>query len=137
MPADPVPSSVNALPAMIPSPVRYPGMPASRYWEFEDRRVNLAQLDASRTDLTRLLLIEFGLAYGDDWFVIPLDLPVGSVTRIRRCVVRDTFGEETAVEPSRNADGSRWSLFQLATDADAPAYLRDVMFLPPTLPSVA
>ncbi|HEX6316900.1 MAG TPA: hypothetical protein VFZ73_18640 [Gemmatimonadaceae bacterium] len=135
-PAAPVPAVVTNLPAMIPSPVRYPGMPASRYWEFEDRRVNLAQLDASRTDLTRLLLIEFGLAYGDDWFVIPVDLPVGTVARIRRCVVRDTFGEETNVEASRNADGSRWSLFQLATDADAPAYLRDLMFLPPTLPSV-
>ncbi len=134
--ATPPESTRPPQPAMLPSAVRYPGMPASRFWEFEDTRVNLAQLEASRTDLTRLLLVEFGLAYGDDWFLVPVDLPVGTVTRVRSCTVRDTFGEIITVGPSRNPDGSRWSMFELATEPGAPAYLRDLLFLPPALPRV-
>lgn len=134
--AEPAGSTLVAGPAMLPSPVRYPGMPASRFWEFEDARVNLAQLDAGRTDLARLLLVEFGLAYGDDWFIVPVDLPVGTVARIRSCTVRDTFGEVIRVGPSRNPDGSRWSMFELATEPGAPAHVRDLLFLPPTLPRV-
>ena len=42
------------VPPMLPVPVRYPGMPADRYWEFEDARVNLAELQAGRTDLVQI-----------------------------------------------------------------------------------
>ena len=39
-----------------------------------------------------MLLAEFALVYGNDWFVAPIDLPVGSVTRLVTVTVRDTFG---------------------------------------------
>ena len=134
-PADAVtPEIVRPLP-ILPTLVRYPGMPADRYWEFEDGSVNLGMVEAGPTDLTRMLLTEFGLIYGNDWFIAPLDLPVGSLLKITRLSVRDTFGVESEVKPSRNADGTPWTMFGLTTAPNAPAYLRDVFFLAPTLPA--
>ena len=125
---------------VLPVPAQYAGKPADRYWEFEDQTINFGALTAGPTDLSRLLLAEFGLIYGNDWFVIPLRLPVGSVTRIAHCAVRDTFGVETLVTPSRNDDGTPWAMFELS---ERPAGLssagrrtpatRDWWLLAPTL----
>jgi len=128
------PETITLRP-MLPTLVRYPGMPADRYWEFEDGAVNLGMMQAGPTDLTRMLLAEFGLIYGNDWFIVPLDLPVGSLFSVTDFTVRDTFGVETQVAASRNTDGTTWSMFSLTSAAQAPAYLRDVFFLAPTLPS--
>ena len=122
------------LPPVLPVPVRYPGMPADRYWEFEDARVNLAELQAGRTDLVQLLLVEFALAYGNDWFVIPVPLAAGSLFRMRECRVRDTFGVESAIARSRDHAGVPWTMFELSAAAGEPAYLRDLFLLAPTVP---
>ncbi|MGP4091109.1 hypothetical protein ACTWQJ_42905, partial [Streptomyces sp. KR55] len=111
-----------------------PGMPADRYWEFEDARVNLGELEAGPSDLARLLLVEFGLVYGPDWWLVPLDLPVGSLFTVTDLRVRDTFGVETVVGPSRNSDGRPWEMFELGQTGDGAARLTDLFFLPPTLP---
>ncbi|MBI5301749.1 MAG: hypothetical protein HY868_06415 [Chloroflexi bacterium] len=128
------PENVQPSP-MLPTLVRYPGMPADRYWEFEDGAVNLGMIQAGPTDLSRMLLAEFGLIYGNDWFIVPLDLPVGSMFKITQFTVRDTFGVETMVNASRNTDGTTWTMFGLTSATNAPAYLRDVFFLAPTLPT--
>ena len=133
-PATPGPVTALRLPAMLPSPVRYPDMPAARYWEFEDARVNLGALDAGPSDLARLLLVEFGLVYGPDWWLVPLELPVGSLFTVTDLRVRDTFGVETAVGPSRNTDGRPWEMFELGQAGQRAARLADLFFLSPTLP---
>ena len=131
-PAEPVPvTPVNFRP-MLPAPVRYPGMPADRYWEFEDGRVNLGSLEAGPTDLGRMLLVEYALVYGNDWFVIPVELEVGSLFRVRSLTVRYTFGVTSSVAPARNLDGTRWTIFSLTNE---PGGLADLFFLPPSLPS--
>jgi hypothetical protein len=132
-PATPQPSTPYDLPAMLPAPVRYPGMPADRFWEFEDGRVNLGALDAGPTDLGRLLLVEYGLVYGPDWWLVPLELPVGSLFTVTDLRVRDTFGTETSVGPSRNTDGTAWEMFELGQTGRGAARLADLFFLPPTL----
>lgn len=109
---------------LLPSPVEYPGKPADRFWEFEDSSVHFGAIDAGPTDLARMLLVEFGLVYGNDWYVVPLRLPVGSLFRVTGCTVRDTFGVVTALTRARDAEGSAWSLFQIVGDH---------LFLPPTL----
>ena len=55
----------------IPAPVSYRGMAAPRFWEFEDAQVSFGSVEAGPTDLVRMLLVEFALAYGNDRFVIP------------------------------------------------------------------
>lgn len=121
------------IPPTLPTPVRYPGMPADRYWEFEDSAVNLGSLVAGPSDLSRTLLVEFGLVFGTDWFIVPMELPVGSVFRIDKLEVRDTFGMKTHVGPSRNPDGRPWEMYELGLFGSAGARLQDLFFLPPTI----
>ena len=128
---------------VIPAPVRYPGMPASRYWEFEDARIDFGAVAAGPQQLAHLLLVEFALVYGDDWFIIPVDVPVGSLARIRWLVVTDTFGSRALMPAARDVDrlaydGSLpWDLFGLATDrrpvGGAARAVPDALFLPPAL----
>ena len=40
-------------------------------------------------DLARLLLVEFATVYGNDWLVVPVDLPVGSYTEVSASHVHD------------------------------------------------
>jgi hypothetical protein len=128
----PPPPAVAIAETLIPTPVRYPGMPSDRLWAFEDAQVFLGGLEAGPVDLARLALVEFALAYGTDWFLLPLDLPYGSVARVYRLDVRDTFGIQTVVTPSRDAVASGWTLFQNTPVHDKSA-LADVFFLPATL----
>jgi hypothetical protein len=117
------PTTLRSRP-LLPSPVEYPGKPADRFWEFEDASVHLGAIDAGPTDLARMLLVEFGLVYGNDWYIVPLRLPVGSLFRVTSCTVRDTFGVVSSLSRAHDTGGSRWALFDLAGD---------YFFLPPTL----
>lgn len=126
------PVSVQPRP-MLPSAVRFPGMPADRYWEFEDTSVSVGAIEAGPTDLGRMLLAEFALVYGNDWFIVPLPLPAGALFRTKRFVVRDTFGVETLVQPSKNTDGTPWTVFSLSSPSSLASQLNGVFFLPPAL----
>jgi len=116
----------------IPAPVSFRGMPALRFWEFEDAQVDFGSVDAGPTDLLLMLLIGFALDYGNDWFVIPIELDVGSLSRTTSLVITDTFGVRTLIRPI--ARDSSWRMFQLS-------YLRgsgikpesNLFFLPPSL----
>ena len=91
-------------------PAGFPGMPADRLWQFEDARVYLGGLEAGPTDLARLALVEFSLAYGVDWFVLPVELVAGSVYWVHQLEVVDTFGTSVNVG---SAQGGGWSMFGL------------------------
>jgi hypothetical protein len=98
----------------VPAPVTYRGMPAARWWEFEDAAVDFGRVDAEPDDLARMLLVEFAVTFGNDWFVVPLDLDVGSVCRITSLVVADTFGVRTLVPGiggSTHPTAGSWRMF--------------------------
>ena len=67
----------------LPAPVTFPGMPAPRFWAFEDARIDLGAVGGGADDIARMLLIGFSVDYGNDWFVVPVELPVGSITAHR------------------------------------------------------
>jgi hypothetical protein len=123
---------------VVPAPVRYRGMPAARFWEFEDAQVDFGAVDAAPEELARLLLVEFAITYGNDWFVMPVELPVGSLCRADSLVVTNTFGERFVVRHSAEAaePAASWRMFQLAgqslTSADALTNAR-MFLLPPSL----
>lgn len=98
----------------IPAPISFRGMPTSRFWEFEDAQIDFGSVEAGPTDLARMLLVEFSLTYGNDWFVIPVELPVGSLYRCRSLVIEDTFGVRTLVKASSQLGepNSTWRMFQ-------------------------
>ncbi|MEU5257039.1 hypothetical protein [Streptomyces longwoodensis] len=104
-PSDPPQQVVRTV---LPTVASYPGMPATRWWEMEDARVYWGGLTAERTDLARLLLAEYATSYANDYFLVPLELPAGTVTRVTSVVVTDTFGERVLLPPAPQD----WSLFR-------------------------
>jgi hypothetical protein len=115
--------------ALLASPLRYPGMPADRLWEMEDAQVNLGLVEAEPWDLARLLLAEFALTYGNDWLVVPVDVPVGSLTTVESVLFVTTFGERYHVLPTQEVtpDG-HWQMYAITTAAGEPA---DGLLVPP------
>lgn len=118
---------------LLPTPARFPGMPADRLWEFEDARAYLGGVEAGPTDLARMALVEFALSFGVDWFVLPVDVAAGSVLRVGSLSVRDTFGFDVAIGPARQRGG--WSMFGLTPSTDATANA-DVFIVPPVVSHV-
>ncbi len=119
---------------VIPSPVSFRGMPESRWWTFEDAEVNLGNLDAGKEDLGRMLLLQYALSYSDDWFLMPLEIEIGSTLNIESLVVTDTFGVRTLIKPFDRVDRhtGAWQLFTYAID-DTSTSSGNHLFLPPTL----
>jgi hypothetical protein len=132
----PVPAPPDHALSFIPAPVAFSGMPNPRYWEFESRRTEFADIDANTTDVAKLLMVEFALIYSNDWCVIPYVVDVGSLNSLPGLLVTDDFGETTLVRAAgRGRDDSwqRWSMFTLGNKIrGGPADFR--LFVPPTLP---
>ena len=112
--AQPTKATRNGLVA----PVTFRGMPARRFWEMEDASVDIGTLSAGAEDLGRLLLRDFALIYGNDWFQIPLAVPVGSDVTIDSLTVADTFGLTTTIPHYAQVDGAAglWRMFALSND---------------------
>jgi hypothetical protein len=110
--------------------VSFEGMPNRRWWQFENKKVNFGRIEAHTTDLGRLLLMEFALIYANDWFVVPFELPVGSLARVTGLVVTNVFGERQWI-PASASSAEPWALFTLERRDDAG--LEPGLFLPPTV----
>ena len=44
--------------------------------------MNLAAVTVSPDDLARMLIVEFATVYGNDWDLLPIQLPSGAVHQI-------------------------------------------------------
>ena len=121
-------AGVNPLPitrTLIPAPATYRGMPASRWWEFEDASVDFA-VEADPDDLARMLLVDFAITYGNDWFVIPWMCRSARSARSTPWSSRIPFGVRTlipSIERSAHPASSRWRMFKNSGNADAPTNL--------------
>jgi hypothetical protein len=107
--------------SFVPTAASFPGMPNPRFWEMEDRRVNFGSLNAKTTDHLLLVFAEMGLVYGNDWFVIPYEMPVNHLCEVLGLVVTDVFGDRTLIPPANATTGSalqRWSFFSVTGETD-------------------
>lgn len=129
-PQDPVFTTQNFLPLHV----TFRGMPADRWWAFEDSASDLGQLDVQKVDLAALLVLEFALVYGTDWFFVPVPSQFGCLQRVTTLVVTDTFGERTLIRPAEQypVDGTSqpWSMFKIS---GADGQLSDFIVLAPVL----
>jgi len=107
--------------SFLPTPIRFSAMPASRYWQMEDGQIDFGRLDVNANDLAPLLLTEFMLLFSDDWGVVPLELPIGTLTRIEGVLTTDVFGDHTLIKAADSAgtDWQRWSMFRLSGDGSS------------------
>jgi hypothetical protein len=114
---DPLPAPEPPQPTtltMLPTQVTFNGMPHSRWWTFEDSRTNFGDVKPDTTDLAKLLLIEFGLIYANDWYMIPFTVPAGTVANVRGMAVTNVFGERVWIEAAGRGDDDdwqRWAMF--------------------------
>ena len=119
---------------MLPGHVTFHGMPSDRWWGFEDAKTDFGQLDAEHVDLAKLLVMEFALVYGSDWFYIPVPSPIGSVQNVTTLVVTDTFGERTMIRPVEQYPVQNsprpWSMFKISDEFGA---VGNYLVLAPTL----
>jgi hypothetical protein len=150
-PSAPVNSVAAANPAQItpvsfdflPNHVVFRGMPDSRWWNFEDGITDFGQLEADQVDLAKLLVMEFALVYGNDWFSIPVPItvgisgadpsPKGTLSRVTTLIVTDSFGVRTLIRPSEQTTltpgETPWSMFKLS----GPGTRSDFIVMAPTL----
>lgn len=113
--------------SLLATPLRYPGMPVDRLWQFEDGAVNLAMLDVQAHDLARLCFVEYAMVHGNDWYCAPLDVPAGSFVVVTSVHYTTTFGDRIAVE---RGGGGGFRMFEtsiLGTDRTVPG-----LFVPPS-----
>jgi len=127
----------------VPVPVTFPGAPAPRFWEMEDAKVAYGLVPVGPTDLAHLMMIEYAGSYGNDWYLVPLDIRVGTLTRVDSLVVTDTFGVRSLIRPMGDPALSTpyFSMWQQSgirragDPANGPAGkpVRNLFFLPPTI----
>jgi hypothetical protein len=100
----------------IPIPVSFSGMPNTRWWAFEDHSTNFGDIDASTTDLAKLLFMEFALVYSNDWFIVPCTLPSGTLAQVKGLAVANVFGDRLWIEAADKGQEdawARWSMFTI------------------------
>jgi hypothetical protein len=124
---------------MLPTPVMFDGMPNARWWAFEDGRVNYSYINPGTQELAKLLFMEFGLIYANDWFLIPLDLPVGTLAKVRGLVVTNVFGEKFWLHASgrgQNGDWDRWNMYTIDIAGQEQMPADTSILLLPTVPKI-
>ena len=132
-------ATTSLVRAVIPAPVTFRGAPAQRFWEMEDAAIDYGLLPAGPGDLPHLMLSEFATVFGNEWYVIPLDLDVGTLTKTRSLVITDSFGVQTLISPVNDPSKPQtgWSMFELSGIArkDTPAVRprSNLLFLAPSL----
>jgi hypothetical protein len=132
--------------ALVPTRISVGGT-SPRWWAFEDAATNFGALDVATPDLAKLLLMEFVLIYGDDWFSVPLPVTMPRLVRVTDLKVTNVFGDVLPIVSTRSvvrdgitrAGGNpddpalRWELFTLsqypANDPDAAGV--EVLLIPP------
>ena len=134
------PADTQITVATVASPVTYRGMPQPRFWALEDAAVDFGAVSAPVEDATSTLMVEFALRYGNDHFIMPFPLAVGSVCRVDSLVVDNTFGDTILIPWVGDVDGTQapFRLFEHTVEqpATAPASRSPIFVLFPTLDHV-
>ena len=138
--ASPTSSASTVTVERMPTPVSFRGQPAPRWWELEERSVYFGNLAAGPADIARVIVAEFATVFSDDWFVIPIELASGTLSRVSALDVIDVFGGQTRIAATAVADRAAatprpWAFFELAGDRSASHGLAPYLFLPPVLAS--
>jgi len=126
--------------ASLATPLEFAGMPASRWWEFEDHDVDFGDLAGGPDDLARSVIATYAMVAGDDWFVVPCTLPSGSLAHVRTLRVLDDFGQWTELDATAARDRATGDqpckFFELTGDPGPARAEAPLLFLPPVVATV-
>jgi len=137
-PVPPDPQGKETL-SFIPTQISFGGMPNTRWWTFEDGKTNFGDIKPGTDEIAKLMLLEFGLIYANDWFLMPWTVETGSIATVRGLAVTNVFGERFWIEPSNagnDEDFQRFSMFNLSVAGKqrVPADLS--LLILPTVPKI-
>nr|WP_035940382.1 hypothetical protein [Knoellia aerolata] len=104
---------------VIPGRLDYPGAPHPRWWQIEDRAVDIGGFAPDRSHLATMLLLDIVLAHPDDWFSFPVPPPInpattpssGVLVQLGAVSVHDSFGEQWQLGAPNAYGPQGWSLF--------------------------
>lgn len=125
--------------SILPMHVHFRGMPNARWWDFETGTTDFGNIQPEKRDLGKLVVMDFMLIHGDDWFYVPLLQPLGQLCWLDALLVHDVFGGTTLVKRAEQMDewqgrmhpNDRWTMFSMSRE-DCPGEIQDFSFLPPT-----
>jgi hypothetical protein len=123
---------------MLASPLEFAGQPAARWWEMEEGVAYFGDLAGGAADLARSVLAAYAAVAGDDWFVLPCQLPAGTLSRVKRLRVLDNFGDWTSLRSCAAVDAAAgndrvWRWFELTGNVAADPEATPLLFVPPVL----
>lgn len=81
-----------------PVNVSFASMPDKRLFSFEDSKIDLTKMDVDTSDILKMMLVEFSLVSGSDWYTIPLEMELGELCWINKIEVKDVFGVTTEIK---------------------------------------
>jgi hypothetical protein len=135
---DPATAEQVNINSFIPTPVTFQGMPDPRWWALEDRKTDFGSVTPATTDLAQLLLMEFGLVYANDWFLVPFRIPAGMLALVEGLAVTNNFGERfwviaagTGVEDNWH----RWAMFEINSETSG-AKADTSLLIPPSASNI-
>lgn len=85
------------------------------------------------------MLIEFGLIFANDWFLVPYVLPAGTIAHVDGVAVKNVFGERTWVEPAGRGlddDWQRWAMYLVNIKGKTFDFADTSLLLLPVAPEV-
>ena len=127
----------NFTRSFLPAQLAFDGMPNTRWWKFEDNKVGFGAITPATTDIGKLLMVEFALIYANDWFLVPFQLPAGSLALIRAMTVSNSFGERFWIDPSGSGAEAAWQQWRMYTLSTRGAVQADTTtFLAPAVPKI-
>lgn len=137
VPSAPPSETLRRRAEVLPVPLRFRGMPAPRFWAFEHGDVSFGAIDVGPEDLARVAVAGYVTVYGDNWYVVPLQIPAATLTMIPSLRVLDDFGAVTDVPSAAVVDGGgddrAFRFFEVSGDPGPPAGRAPALFLLPSL----
>lgn len=127
--------STNDVRGLVPLNVSFPSMPAKRLFAFEDSKIDLTQMNIESGELIKVMLLDFALVSGSDWYTVPMEMELGEMCWIEKIQVSDVFGVTTTINNDKdkgailNADPLKvWDIFKIR-NTNVVTYNKDEHFL--------
>jgi len=126
--------------SVIPNRLDYPGAPNARWWQLEDRAVDIGGFAPDRSHFATMLLFDVALAHADDWFAFPVPPPRDEMTNpssgvlvaLAGVTVRDSFDEIWALNAPSASGPAAWSLFHTTGLAESQLLVWPIAVAPQT-----
>ena len=94
-------SKLKQVKSLPPVNVSFASMPDKRLFSFEDSKIDLSLMDVESADLLKMMLLDFSLVSGSDWYTIPMEMDLGELCWINKIEVKDAVSYTHLTLPTK------------------------------------